>query len=219
MFIYAGVAGQNRYQQVSIDGGGGVSQAFAGAISPQINPAFYGGMSYYPIHDLNFTGLVQGGVLSGNTLPRAEDPKQFRNSYTALDAEANVYLGIFFNHDNGAFLNALKGFYAGAGFGYMSCRITNAQLKAVDITDHISNNLKFIPLRSGYEFDLLHNQYQEPLLKVILSSTLYYVADRGLDGYYDPTSSARGFFVSYTVGVKYTFAFRGNAGNRYNKLN
>lgn len=210
-------SGQTRFQQITIDGGVGATQAYAGAASSPINPAVYGGLSYYPIPDIYLQAAAQAGLLAGHPLQGAPDRKSFSNKYMGFDADVNVRLGIFFDYQNNDFLNVIKNFYAGAGIGYMSCRITNAEVSSYGTTDHLSNNLKYMPIRTGYEFNLLHNQYGTPLLKINLSTTFYYVADRGLDGYYDPSSKPWSLYMSYSVTAKYTFTFHGLYGHRYNR--
>jgi len=218
LFVFSGASAQTRYQQFTTGGGAAVATAYAGAGVPQTNAAFYAGIGYYPYPVFNIELEGQSGTLSGVSMPGAKNLKNFNNNYKAVILDANLYLGVFFDAQKNGFLNVIKNFYGGIGYGVIAGSINNVEIPITGNINHVNNTLKMIPFKGGYEYDILRNKYNEPLLKIDVSATLNYVMGHGLDGYYDSYAKGYSFYAFYNVGIKYTFIIHSTYGKSYNKF-
>ncbi len=216
--VFSDVGAQTRYQQFTAGGGAGAATAYAGADLPQTHAAFYADIGYYPFSVFNIELEGQSGTLSGVSAANSKSLKNFNNNYKAVILDANLYLGVFFDAQKNKFLNVIKNFYGGAGYGIIAGSINNVEIPITGAANHINNTLKIIPFKAGYEYDILRNNYNEPLLKIDLSARLNYVLGQGLDGYYDTYAKAYSFYAFYNVGIKYTFIIHSTYGKSYNKF-
>lgn len=208
---------QTQFQQFALGGGAGLAKAYAGADIPNTNQAVYLAATYYPLPVANIELESQFGSFSGSASPNSANKKSFNSTFMAGLADANLYLGVFYSEGASGFLNFIRNCYGGAGYGVISSNINNVQLNQNHTPDHLQNTLRFIPIKAGYEYDIVRNQYGEPLLKATISARFNYVSAKGLDGYYDNYEKSSSFYTFYTVGFKYTFIIRGS-GKAYNKL-
>jgi hypothetical protein len=215
--IFNRLSAQIRYQQFTLGGGAGAATAYAGADLPKTNAAFYVSACYYPITFFNVGLEGQSGTLSGVSTPQSIDLKSFNNNFKSIVLDANLYLGAFFGAQQNGFLNFIKNFYGGVGYGVMINNVDNANLGELKITDHINNTLSIIQFNSGYEFNILKNRVDEPLLKADLSARFYYVTGKGIDGYYDTYSKTHSYYTYFAVGLKYTFITGSSYGRGYKK--
>jgi hypothetical protein len=218
VFVFNALRAQTRYQQFTLGGGAGAATAYAGAAQIQTNAAFYTSACYYPATVFNIELEGQAGVLSGVSPYNSRNLKSFSNSYRAVILDANLYLGVFFDPQKSAFLNVIKDFYGGIGYGIMANSINNTDITSRNTIDHVNNTLKIIPIKGGYEYNIIRNKYNEPVLKADLSASFYYVNAKGLDGYYDNYAKASSFFTYYAIGLKYTIIIRTPYGRGYNKF-
>src|ERR1700733_12102390 len=127
-FIFSGLRAQTRYQQFTLGGGAGAATAYAGAATPQSNGAFYADACYYPFPVFNIEAEGQAGNLSGISSNSRKDLKNFNNSYNAVIFDANLYLGVFFVPQKNGFLNIIKNFYGGIGYGVIVNKESNTDL-------------------------------------------------------------------------------------------
>ena len=218
LFVFSSASAQTRYQQFTAGGGAGAAKAYAGADVPKINTAFYADIGYYPFSVFNIELEGQSGTLSGVSSFNSRSLKNFNNNYQAVILDANLYLGVFFDAQKNSFLNVIKNFYGGVGYGVISCSINNVEIPITGAINHVNNTLKIIPFKAGYEYDIFRNSYNEPLLKIDVSARLNYVMGQGLDGYYDSYAKAYSFYAFYAVGIKYTFIIHSTYGKSYNKF-
>jgi hypothetical protein len=218
LFVFSGLSAQTRYQQFTIGGGAGAATAFAGADIIQTNPAFYASACYYPMPVFNIDLEGQLGTLSGDPAGKGIDLKGFTNNYKAVILDANLHLGAFFDPEKNGFLNVLKNFYGGLGYGVMNNSVSNIYILNTKTTNHVTNTLHMIAFDGGYECNILRNKYNEPLLKASLSLNLYDVPAKGLDGYYDNYARAYSYYTYYSVGLKYTIIIKAPYGKGYNKF-
>ena len=218
LFVFSGVSAQTRYQQFTVGGGAGATTAYAGADLPKTNAAFYADIGYYPFSVFNIELEGQSGTLSGVSALNSRSLKNFNNNYKAVIVDANLYLGVYFDAQKNQFLNVIKNFYGGVGYGIIAGSINNVEIPITGNVNHVNNTLKIIPFKAGYEYDLLRNSYNEPLLKIDVSARLNYVMGQGLDGYYDSYAKAHSFYAFYNVGIKYTFIIHSTYGKSYNKF-
>ena len=218
VFIFSGVSAQTRYQQLTVGGGAGAATAYAGAEVPQTHAAFYAGISYYPFSFFTIGLEGQSGTLSGIPTFKTTNLKSFNNNYQALTLNASLYLGAFFDAPKNGFLNVVKNFYGGVGYGVIAGSINNVEIPITGNVDHVNNTLKIIPFNAGYEYDIVRNAYNEPLLKIDVSARLNYVMGQGLDGYNDSYAKSHSFYAFYNVGIKYTFIIHSTYGKSYNKF-
>jgi len=217
LVVCSKISAQITYQQFTIGAGAGAATAYAGADLPQTKAAFYAGACYYPVPVFNFGLEAQSGTLSGMPAPGSHDLKNFSNSYKTLILDANLYLGVFFNGQQNGFLNFIRNFYGGVGYGVMFDNIDNVNLANPGTTNNLTNTLKVISFKSGYEFNILKNSDNEPLLKADLSTRLYYVNGKGLDGYYERFAKSHSFYTCYAIGLKYTFVMKTSYTKGYKK--
>jgi len=208
---------QNGYQQLTFGGGAGATEAYAGAQVPKITLAAFANACYYPMPDFNINVEGEAGTLAGGAIPGATDLKSFNNNYRSISFSVEIQLGLFFNYRDNAFLNVIKGFYGGIGYGWLSGNVANADLTTAGVTDRVQSSLNIVPIRLGYEYTIL-NQYDEPFLKLFGSYSLNYAQGRGLDGYYTAYSHSANFYNYVSVGLKYAIILRGTFGRTYNKL-
>jgi hypothetical protein len=217
-FVFSHLYAQTRYQQFTLGGGLGAATAYAGADRPQTNIAFYANACYYPVPVFNVCFEGQGGALSGAADSKSRSHKSFNNNYKAVIVDANLYLGVFFDPEKNKFLNVIKNFYGGVGYGVIANSINNVDLANIKTTNHVNNTLNMVPFKGGYEYSILKNRYNEPVLKADFSATFNYVIGKGLDGYYDNYAGAFSFYAFYAVGLKYTFIIHATYGKSYNKF-
>jgi len=217
LFVFGSSSAQIKYQQITLGAGAGAATAYAGAGQPQTKAAFYVGADYYPVQVFNFGMEAQSGTLSGIPVPGSRDLKSFSNSYKAVILDANLYLGAFFDGRQSGFLNFIRNFYGGVGYGVMFNSINNVDLANPGTTNNLTNTLKVISFKSGYEFAILKNRGNEPLLKADLSTRFYYVDGKGLDGYYENFAKNHSFYTYYAIGLKYTFILKTSYGQGYKK--
>ena len=218
LFCPGAVIAQTSYQQITLGGGLGGATAYAGANSPKTDLAFYVDAAYYPIPLFNIGLQGQSGMLGGARAPNSINPKSFKNTYQAAMLTGQLYLGVFYQEGASSFLNALRNFYGGAGYGVIANNIYNTDISAAKITNHVTNTLHMVPVTGGYEFNILKNKFNEPLLKANFSSAFYYIIGKGLDGYYDNNSKSFDFYTFYAIGLKYTIILHANHGRSYNKF-
>ena len=218
LFFPGAIIAQTSYQQLTLGGGPGVATAYAGADIPKTDLAFYLDAAYYPIPLFNIGLQGQSGMLGGSAVPKSINVKSFKNTYQAVMLTGQLYLGVFYQEGANTFLNALRNFYGGIGFGVMDNDIYNTDISTPKVTDHVTNSLRMVPITGGYEFNILKNKFNEPLLKANISSAFYYITGKGLDGYYDNNSKSFDYYTYYAIGLKYTIVMHANHGRSYNKF-
>jgi len=218
LFSSGTIIAQTSYQQITLGGGPGAATAYAGADVPKTDVAFYVDAAYYPIPLFNIGFQGQSGMLGGTAAPKSINFKSFKNTYQAVTLTGQLYLGVFYEDGKNSVLNALRNFYGGAGFGVMASNIYNVDITAPKITDHVTNTLRMVPITGGYEFNILKNKFNEPLLKANFSSAFYYIIGKGLDGYYDNNSKSFDYYTYYAIGLNYTIILHGYHGRNYNKF-
>jgi hypothetical protein len=216
LFVFNNSGAQIKYEQFTLGAGAGPATAYAGADQPQTKAAFYVGGYYYPVQFFNVGLEVQDGTLTGVPMLNSANAKDFSNSYKALILDANLYLGVFFKGQQNGFLNVIQNFYGGLGYGVMFNNINNAELGNPVVTDNVTNTLKAIAFKSGYECTILKNRYNAPLLKADLSARFYYINGMGLDGYYY-LAKTYSFYTYYAIGLKYIFIIKTTYGRGYKK--
>ena len=175
------------------------------------------------------TAELQFGTLSGGGLTPNLDKygRMYTNHYEGLILHSDVMLGELMNYEYSYFLNGIKNFYFGTGFGVIFNGNTVQRYSIYAPAPPNPGAYKFpgsdnsinltIPLRFGYEFKL-YNEYEEPFMAIDLGYTHSLVFGEGLDGYDDPKNkfknNATDQYRQITVGVKFNF---GNVTS-YNKV-
>jgi hypothetical protein len=218
LFIAGWANAQTAYQQFTLGGGPGAATAYAGAALPKTEAAFYIDAGFYPIADgfINLQG--QSGTLAGDAEPGSINHKSFQNSYKSVTLNAQLFLGVFYKEGNNGFLNFIRKFYGGSGYGVIINNITNVSVAAARTKEVVTNRLDIIPVTGGYEFNVLRNAYNEPMLKINISSTFYYVPAKGLDGYSDVNAAPYSYYTYYAIGLKYIFIVHTRPHRDYNRL-
>lgn len=214
LFFSATVQAQ-RYDQLTFGAGGGLAAAYAGAPIAQTNPVFYVDAAYYPFPLVNAGVELQDGQLSGTTTLQNRNHKAFTNNYKAVVLDANLFLGAFFQPGGSGFFNIIRNFYAGAGYGDMINQINYLSLGVNSAPNRESNNLRMIPFKLGYEYNIINDRFSEPVLKLDLSFRFNYIIGKGVDGYYDNYTRSFDFYNFYAVGLKYTIVMHHTFGRGY----
>jgi hypothetical protein len=196
-FCPTGLKAQSNFQQLTVGIGAGPAMAYAAAPVVKTNAASNGNIAYYitPFFTIALEGQI--GKLAGGAVEAGDI--SFSNSYQALMFESTVQLGIFLNESESSFANAVKGFYLGAGYGYIHNRVN------IDINDdnvYTHNTVPMVPVLVGYEFNLI-NEAGRPRLKVDFSYSYNTTFGKGLDGYKGPISQSNKLYFYYAVKFKY----------------
>jgi hypothetical protein len=174
---------------------------------------------------------VQKGTLSGGGLTQNLDRfgRQYNNDYLAVILHADFQLGAGIDYEGSWFLNVIKNFYVGTGFGFIhdnntvqrtNIIATNGPTSGpnVYVFPGMDTSLDFmIPLRFGYEFKIF-DSYNQPSMAIDLGYIHNIAFGEGLDGYDDPTSkfknNALDQYRQIVIGFKYYFGTTVS----YNKL-
>ncbi len=160
----------------------------------------------------------QAGRLSGGGPSPDQDPygRSYTNNYKALIFHADIMAGAIIEYTDSGFLNFLRNFYIGSGFGFVfnnnkvqrtNIIAANGPLNYVFPGKNTSVNLD-VPLRFGYEFKIF-NAFDEPKMAVIIGYVHSFVYGEGLDGYDDPSphfkNNAPDQYHQIVIGYRYFF--------------
>lgn len=199
LFITAGVKAQEDLSQITFGAGSGIATAYGGTKTIKSTIALYGNFCYYPTPFLDFKFEFQAGKLAGGALTDLIK-KNFVNNYQAYILESDLKFRAFFSNTQNDILKAFGNAYIGAGFGLMSNHVTNINNDLT--TTYTKKTVPVIPIKIGYEFDLIRS-HDQPRLKVDLSYSLNTTIGNGLDGYYDTFSKSRKLYTYASIGFKY----------------
>ena len=217
MFIGGQISAQSNISQIVFGTGAGVAMAFDGATSPKPTLAFYGDAAFYPVAYLNLNVEGQAGTLSGAVL-NSKDRKRFNNNFKAVMINGELQAGAFIEPGKNSFLDLVRNIYAGIGYGLINNHVTNVNILKPKVTDQVNNTLHMVPFKLGYEYNLIKNSSNEPVLKVDASLALNYIDSRGLDGYYDHYSKSINFYTYYSIGLRYAISLNHLGERSYNKF-
>ena len=202
-----------RYTPYSIGAGGGLAQA-AADLSKQINKsAFFINFNYNYSPYVTFTAELQAGKLAGGDRVTDKDTRAFENSFKDIVFYADFQLGEFIDYRDRKFLNMIKNFYAGTGFGVIQNKMTSIQRTSLIDPTYVfpgqdASTELMLPLRAGYEFKI-YNYYLEPYIRINAGYQVNLVYGEGLDGYNDPPKIFKNHSVDryslISVSVKYSF--------------
>jgi hypothetical protein len=227
--VMAKAQGGYNYYEFGVGGGVGYGRAYADTKT----------QNYHPIYNLNVVynygpflpiGLeFQFGSLSGGgrTVDKDQFGRIYKNNYKALILHADLQMGDIIDYSDNSFLNAVKNFYLGTGFGAVDNHMTdiqrtnlypqNGDIGSTNGFQGKDNGINLvIPLRIGYEFKIF-DSYDQPAYGIILGYEHNYTFGEGLDGYNDPPqifkNNAPDQYAHFTLGFRYNF---GNTAS-YNK--
>lgn len=162
---------------------------------------------------------LQFGTLSGGSnTNKAYDAygRQSTNSYKALLLHADIQAGEILNYGDSFFLNVIKNFYVGTGFGFIYNDMTFIQRKdpynpAYGNFPGKDKGVNFIlPLRVGYEIKIFNN-YDEPAYSINIGYRHNIDFGEGLDGYNDNPAifknNAKDQYRQISIGFKVNFGY------------
>jgi hypothetical protein len=158
---------------------------------------------------------LQVGKLSGGDRSRIKDAygRESSNLFKALTLNADLQAGEFIDYSYSGFLNSIKNFYIGSGFGFVFNAMSFIQRDDLYNPGYTFPGLDksvniIVPFRIGYEFKLF-NDFDEPQIRIDLSYQHNVTFGEGLDGYHDPVTIFRNDaldqFRQIKIGVKYNF--------------
>ncbi|TSD64872.1 hypothetical protein FFF34_013315 [Inquilinus sp. KBS0705] len=171
-------------------------------------------LNYYYSPYLPITLEIQAGHLRGGGNTIAEDiaTRRFNNNFKAVLLHANIQLGELIDYEGDFFMNVVKNFYLGSGFGFMINKVDANRYSVIDPTyrfpgkDNSFNMV--IPIRFGYEFKI-YNSYDEPNIRLDIGYQHNMTFGEGLDGYNDGAVSfknnALDQYRQITIGIKFNF--------------
>jgi hypothetical protein len=210
VFTVKAQSGYN-YYEFGVGGGASYERGYTNITKQYEHPGFnlnavYNYNPYFPI-ELEF----QKGQLSGGGLTTNLDPfgRQYFNNYTAIILHGDLQLGAGIDYEGSTFLNIVKNFYFGSGFGFISSHNTVQRTNVILANGPLTyvfpgkdNTFDFmVPLRVGYEFKIW-DSYNQPRMAIDLTYIHSLAFGEGIDGYDDPPSK-----------------FKNNATNQYRQLN
>ncbi len=177
--------------------------------------AIYNYNPYVPVE-----AEIQSGTLSGGGLAPDLDPygREYTNHYVAVIFHVDAQLGSVIDYSDSWILNAIKNFYAGTGFGFVSSSNTVQRYSIYAPPYPQPGYYKFpgedhnfdfmVPLRAGYEFKIF-DDYNEPSMAIDIGYVHSFAFAEGLDGYDDPESKFKNNAIDQyrqiTIGFKYFF--------------
>lgn len=185
---------------------------------------------YYNASPYTSLGLeLQVGGLSGGSIVTDPNRRQYNNHYAALALHVDFALGEIIDYSRSDFLDAVKDFYLGTGFGVINNNMvfiqrtnllpTGYPVGAYTFPGKNSSLNLMVPLRFGYEFKI-YNEWAEPYLGIQIGYIHNYTFGEGLDGYADPPSKFRNDspdqYRQFFIGVKYNF---GNPTSYIKRIN
>jgi len=160
----------------------------------------------------------QAGRLSGGGPELYQDPygRSYTNNYKALIFHADIAAGEALGYTDSDFLNFIRNFYVGTGFGFLyddnkvqrtNIIPANGPLTYVFPGKNTSVNLD-VPLRFGYEFKLF-DAFGEPKMAIVIGYIHSFVYGEGLDGYNDPSphfkNNSTDQYRQIMIGYRYFF--------------
>jgi hypothetical protein len=162
---------------------------------------------------------LQFGRLSGGSPNPAIDPygRAYTNNYIAFLVHADFQLSSVVDFQNSDFLNAVKGFYVGAGGGLIFNNNHVQRYNSFTGNGYEEGTYKFpgkdksvspmVTLRFGYEFKSF-DSYQQETYAIDLGYVHNYAFGEGLDGYNDPApfhNFHADQYGQFVIGIKYFF--------------
>ncbi|MGZ4099404.1 MAG: MORN repeat-containing protein [Bacteroidia bacterium] len=204
-----GLKTESILHQFTFGTGGGAASAYAGSRLVKTNFVWFLDAGYYPAPWVDVNIERQAGTLQGDAL-NLKNTKKFNNTYSAFILSVSVKPGYVFDYQLNGFSNFVKNFYLQTGYGILNNDVTNTNIIHPQITDHVKNTIGVIPVKAGYEVNLL-SKYYEPLIKIDISYSFNYAIDKGLDGYLDNHIKHFYFYNLYAIGLKYAFSIRHNS--------
>jgi hypothetical protein len=211
------------YYEWGIGGGAFYERGYTNITQQDSYPGFninyiYNFNPYIPIEAEIQIGQLSGGGPTPNLDPYG---RSYHNHYKAIIFHGDFQLGAGIDYSDSWFLNIVKDFYAGTGFGFISntnkVQRTSVYEPSYVFPGHDNSLDLMVPIRVGYEFKL-YDSYNQPSFAIDLGYVHTIAFGEGLDGYDDPSSkfknNALDQYRQITIGFKYFF---GNVTS-YNKL-
>jgi hypothetical protein len=201
------------YTAYSVGAGGGLVRASAD-LAKQINKsAVFLNLNYNYSPFTTITAEIQAGKLAGGDCTTDQHTRAFENNYKAAFLYADLQAGEYMDYRNSVFLNILKNFYAGTGFGVIHNKMGFIQRTSLNDPGYVfpgedASTEVMLPLRFGYEFKF-YDYYREPNIRVNINVQQTWVYGEGLDGYNDSPTVFKNYYVDrylmFSVGIKYGF--------------
>jgi hypothetical protein len=211
------------YQEWGIGGGASWERGYTNITTQYSHPAFNLNVVYNYNPYLPVEAEIQIGQLSGGGLSPKQDPygRVYTNNYKAIIFHADFQLGGGIDYSDDWFLNIVKDFYIGSGFGFIS-NTNKVQRYSIYQSTYkfpgVDNSLDLmIPVRFGYEFKFF-DDYNEPAFAIDLGYIHTVAFGEGLDGYNDPSSKFKNNALDQYRQFNITFKYYFGRVVSYNKL-
>jgi hypothetical protein len=217
------------YQEWGIGGGAFWERGYTNITTQFSHPGFninavYNYNPYIPVEaEIQIGKLSGGGLGPGGTLAPKLDPygRFYVNDYKAIIFHADFQLGAGIDYGDSWFLNIVKDFYAGTGFGFISNTNTVQRTSVIDPTyvfpGHNSSLDLMWPIRVGYEFKI-YDDYNEPSMAIDIGYIHTFAFGEGLDGYDDPSSKFKNNAIDQYRQITIEFKYYFGRVVSYNKL-
>lgn len=213
---------QFNYYRLSLGLGAGTTQAYADVQKVTLKPTIIGTFDYN-LTPFSSIGLeFQKGNISGGDRVLDSHLRYFDNSYMAVIFGGKVHLGQFVDFESSGFLNALKGFYVGAGLGMVKNKMADiVRSKPADPNNVEGGYYEFpgkdastdlmLPINTGISFNVMD---QWRFTKYIFGINYQFspMFGEGIDGYNDPPAkfrNGRDYYGVASISIKYCFGPEG----------
>jgi hypothetical protein len=223
------------YQELGVGVGASYIRGYTNITKQYDHPAFnlnviYNYNPYLPVEVEVQVGTLSGGGLSptGGLAPNL-DPygRVYSNNYKAVLLHADYQLGGGIDYEDSWFLNIVKDFYIGTGFGIIS-NTNQVQRYSINAPPYpqpgyykfpgVDNSIDLmIPFRFGYEFKF-YDSYNEPSMAIDLGYIHTVAFGEGLDGYDDPSSKFKNNALDQYRQITIVFKYYFGTVVSYNKL-
>jgi hypothetical protein len=223
------------YYEFGIGGGASYERGYTNITRQYNHPSFnfnfiYNYNPYVPIEAEIQIGTLSGGGLSpsGGLAPKL-DPygRVYINNYKAIIFHGDFQLGAGIDYEDNWFLQIVKDFYIGTGFGFVSNtnKVNRYSPNAPPYPQPgyykfpgVDSSIDLmVPFRFGYEFRFF-DSYNEPSISIDLGYVHTIAFGEGLDGYNDPSSKFKNNVLDQYRQITIEFKYFFGTVVSYNKL-
>lgn len=210
--------GGSTYTPMAVGFGVSTVRGYTNVAQQNNTLAFNGNFTYYATPFIPLTAELQVGRLIGGSRANDQFGREYVNNYQALIIHGEIQLGELIDFSGSHFLDIVKDFYAGPGFGFLNNSIQNQRTNLIASPGYPVGSYTFpgsnkginpmASFRAGYEFKF-YNEFDEPYLRLDIEYVHNFVYGEGLDGYNDPPSIFKNehsdSYRQITIGIKYSF--------------
>lgn len=214
------VFGQSNFHKLGVGVGVGGNYSFTDVQKGGFSKSFQGNLDYFFTPFISAGLEAQMGIIKSDSKPD-EHGRMFENGYKAFMLNAKVRAGQFTDFYYSDFLNYTKGAYIGTGVGYiqnnMNVVVRDKMLEDGSIypfPGQDKSSSLMVPINLGIDF-FFSDGWGDMRYAININYQTNFTFGEGLDGYDDTQTirknigSGADMYNVLSVGVKYTFGFKG----------